>query len=171
MEHATEVIFFVLIITVVVLVPIGTIAARSDDVAQQAAQVAVSNFVDTVSNEGQITEEAWTKFQEELPKTHSFEPSIVLEPIDENIGNKSAWTSSSVIGENEKYSIYTSQILDDLEKKGVVPCKAGDTISVSVKNTDTTIYQSVINVLYKVSGKGTSVIGAQATRTIKSNGK
>ena len=61
-----------------------------------------------------------------------------------------------LFGENNYYSVYTSQILNYMasmtgEGDGVYTMKEGDIISVNVKNTNTTISQMLRNFFYTVT--------------------
>ncbi len=170
-DTMTTIIGILIAVILLFIFPIMAIADRSDDVAQQAALTAVSDFAYTVSSEGAITEESYSKCLESLAATaHTYDVEIEVKHIDENIGNKSAWTSSSVIGENAYYSVYTSQILEKLNDVGKYTLKEGDYVSVIAKNTDITLSQSLKNMFYQVLGKGTSTIAAQVTEQVTSNG-
>ena len=92
--------------------------------------------------------------------------------LDENIGKKSEWTNKQVIGENVYYSVYTTQIENELYKDGTnaYTMKSGDVFSVSVKNTNTTISQSLRNFFYSISGNSTATVAAQSTGMVTGNG-
>lgn len=157
-----------------IVVPLITLADRSDDVAQQAAQSITSDFVETVCNEGRITKESFEEYINELASTgHSYNIEMEVRHLDENIGNKSAWTSSSVVGENEYYSVYTSQIREKLYDGTTSKylCKEGDQFTATVQNTDKTFSQMLKSGIYGALGKGTYVIWAQKSGTVVSNGK
>ena len=93
--------------------------------------------------------------------------------LDENVGKKSAWTSGTVIGENIYYSVYTSQITDIIsapEGTGVYNMAEGDILSVSVKNTNTTIAQTIRNAFYSITGNDTYQIAAQHSGIVTATG-
>ena len=147
------------------------ISIRSDDVAQEAALSIVSDFINTCANEGKITLSNYEKFVSDLNTTgHSYDKEIEVKHLDENIGNKSAWTQSSVIGENQYYSVFTSQITNKLEEDGSYVMKKGDIISVTVKNTDTSLTQSLESAFFAGTGKGSAIIQATGSETVKVNG-
>ena len=76
-----------------------------------------------------------------------------------------------MIGENVYYSQFTSQIMDTLDKNGVVYLKEGDLFSTSVKNTNTTMSQQLEGFLYKVSGgNDTYSIAAEHAGMVTANG-
>ena len=93
-----------------------------------------------------------------------------IKVLDENIGKKSAWTQGTVIGENVYYSIYTSQIVEVLQDKGVYTMKEGDIFSASVKNTNQTMSQTIRSVFYSISGSDIYSIAAHHTGVVTANG-
>ena len=103
---------------------------------------------------------------------NTYDIELELKVLDENIGKKSAWTQGTVIGENVYYSIYTSQIVDALEKSdtGVYSMKEGDILSCTVKNTNKTLSQTIRSVFYSISGSDTYTIAAQHAGIVTANG-
>ena len=83
--------------------------------------------------------------------------------------------NGQVIGENTYYSVYTSQILNYMvsmegEGDGVYTMKEGDIISVSVKNSNKTLSQTIRGIFYSISGNGSYQIAAQSSGIVTSNG-
>ena len=62
--------------------------------------------------------------------------------------------------------MYTSKIEEEISSNGRFKLKQGDTIIVTVKNTNTTIATQLTNFFYKMVGKGTYQIGASASALI-----
>ena len=89
--------------------------------------------------------------------------------LDENPGKKTTQAESTKIGENVYYSIYTSQILDNL-RSGTLTLKEGDIFSTSVKNTNTTLSQQLKNFFYSVTGNDTYTIAAEHAGIVTANG-
>ena len=80
-----------------------------------------------------------------------------------------------LFGENNYYSVYTSQIMNYMasmegEGDGVYTMKEGDIISVSVKNSNKTLSQTIRGIFYSISGNGTYEIAAQSSGLVSSNG-
>lgn len=75
------------------------------------------------------------------------------------------------IGENIYYSEYTSQIKEELDQSKSKALKEGDVVSVSVKNTNTTIAQMLKNFFYSISGNSTYQIEATHSGVVMTNGK
>ena len=94
-----------------------------------------------------------------------------VKKIDDNVGKKTNWTTSKVVGENVYYSVYTEDIERDVYgSKGKYTLKQGDIISVTSINTDVTIAQSLRNVFYAIAGKGTYQISGSHSALVENNG-
>ncbi|MCI8308826.1 MAG: hypothetical protein HFJ45_01110 [Clostridia bacterium] len=156
--------------------PLMSIAERSDDIAELTVQTAVTSFVSTARSTGKITLDDYNKMMNKLNATgNSYDVEIEVKVLDENVGKKSAWTQGQVIGENIYYSVYTSQIMNYMtsntgEGDGVYTMKEGDIISVSAKNNNKTLSQTIRSVFYSISGNGTYQIAAQASGLVAANG-
>ena len=152
--------------------PLMTLSDTSDDVSQLTVQTTTSEFVDNIKKTGKITEQNYAKFVEQISATgNSYDVELKAQILDENLGKKSDKVAQDKIGENQSYDVYTTQILETIDSKGVYTLKEGDTISVSVKNTNTTISQQLKNFLYKVTGNDTYQIAAEASGMVTTNGK
>lgn len=151
--------------------PLMSVAERSDDVSQLSVQTAVNQFVDDSATMGKITLENYNKLIGTINATgNNYEVDMELKVLDENIGKKSAWTQGTVIGENVYYSIYTSQILEDMMNEGssnaYYTMKKGDIFSVSVKNSGKTLAQMIRGVFYSLRNDGNYQISAQHSREV-----
>ena len=153
------------------LFPLLSVAERSDDISQLAVKTATIEFVDNSRAIGKITMDNYTKLVNTISSTgNSYDIEMELQVLDENIGKKSAWTQGTVIGENVYYSIYTSQIVDVLKEAEIYTMKEGDIFSVSVKNTNKTLSQTIRGVFYSVSGSDVYSIAAQHSGIVTANG-
>lgn len=157
--------------------PLMSIADRNDDIAETTVQAAVTEFVDTAKSTGKITIGDYSKFISKIEATgNTYDVEIEVKILDENVGKKSAWTNGTVIGENIYYSVYTSQILNYIkdssagEGSGVYTMKEGDIISVSAKNKNKTLSQTVRGIFYSMTGNGSYQISAQASGLVTANG-
>ena len=95
--------------------------------------------------------------------------------MDENPGKKTTQAVATKIGENVYYSMYTSQILDSISSKDdstkkILALKEGDIVSVSVKNTNTTLSQQLKSFFYSVTGNDTYTIAAEHAGIVTANG-
>ena len=158
--------------------PLLSVSERSDDISQLSVASATAEFVDNSRAIGKITIDNYTKLITTINATgNSYDVEMEVKVLDENIGKKSAWTQGTVIGENVYYSVYTSQIVEVLEDRekiynsnGVYTMKEGDIFSVSVKNTNKTLSQTIRGVFYSVSGSDVYSIAAQHSGVVTANG-
>lgn len=158
--------------------PLLSVSERSDDISQLSIASATAEFVDNSRAIGKITMDNYTKLITTINATgNSYDVEMEVKVLDENIGKKSAWTQGTVIGENVYYSVYTSQIVEVLEDRdgtygsnGVYTMKEGDIFSVSVKNTNKTLSQTIRGVFYSMSGSDVYSIMAQHSGVVTANG-
>lgn len=154
--------------------PMLSVAERGDDISQLTVTTATTKFVDDSRAIGKITMENYTELVGTISATgNTYDVEMELKVLDENIGKKSAWTQGTVIGENVYYSIYTTQILDvlgDPAGTGVYNMKEGDIFSVSVKNTNKTMSQTIRSVFYSIAGSDTYSIAAQHAGVVTATG-
>lgn len=169
-----------LVATLMFLVPLMSISERNDDIAQSVVQTATSEFVDTVSNAGSIKPSDYETLQQKLSSTgNTYEITIEVQHLDENPGKKQTSTSGNLIGENVRYSTFTSEILDYMYPSGEdidnmirnYPLKKGDNIIVTVKNTNKTLAQTLRSFFYKVTGKGTYQLAASSSSMVVNSRK
>ena len=155
------------------LFPMLSVSERTDDISQLAVETAVNNFVDNSRAIGKITIENYEQLVNSLNATgNSYDIEMEHKVLDENIGKKTAWTKGEVIGENVYYSVYTSQILDELigDNPSDYVMKEGDLLSCSVKNTNTTISQTLRSVFYSISSNNAYQVGAQHSGIVTATG-
>ena len=151
--------------------PLMSISERNDDIAQLGVQTATIEFVENVGSTGKITLADYDAYLQSLVATgNSYDVEMEVKVLDENPGKKTTWAVTDKIGENIYYSVYTSQIQDVLTTDNKYVLKEGDFVTVSVKNTHTTISQMLINFFYTVTGQDTYQVMAQHATMVKSNG-
>ena len=144
------------------IIPLMSLSERSDDIAQLSVQTTTAEFVDNIRATGKLTLDDYDKFLNTLTATgNSFDVDIQIQKLDENPGVKVTQGQKDKIGENIYYSVYTSQIMDELNANNEIKLKEGDIVSVTVKNTNKTISQLLRNFFYRVSGNDTYQISAQ----------
>ena len=152
--------------------PLMTIADRNDDIASQAVQAKTVEFVDQERKVGAITQADLTEYKDSIAALgHTFQTDIEVKAIDDNVGKKTTWTTSTVVGENVYVSVYTGEIEDQVYgASGKYTLKEGDILSVTSVNTDTTIGQSLRNVFYAITGQGTYRISGSHSGVVQNNG-
>lgn len=147
--------------------PLMSTADRSDDISQQIVQAETTEFVDKIRSTGKITNDNYEAFSQAVTSTgNSFEIEMQASILDENSNKKTTQASAQKVGENYSYTEYTSQILDKIENEGQYKLKAGDFVSVSVKNTNKTISQILKNFMYRVTGNDNYVIAGRHFGTV-----
>lgn len=151
--------------------PLLSVSERSDDISQLSVQTATTKFVDDSRAIGKITLDNYSKLLSTINATgNTYDVELEVKVLDENVGKKSAWTQGTVIGENIYYSVYTSQIVETLEKDGVYKMKEGDVFSASVKNTNKTLSQTIRGVFYSIKGSDIYSISASHAGIVTANG-
>lgn len=155
--------------------PLMSVSERNDDIAQSVLQTATSEFVDKVATVGAIKPSDYEAYVEAISATGNvYDVEIEIQHLDENMGKKSTITSADLIGENVRYSTYTTEILnsmyDGISEKAYSLNK-GDIIIVTAKNTNTTIAQSLRSFFYKVVGKGTYQVAASSSSMVINTGR
>lgn len=151
--------------------PLMSISERNDDIAQLGVQTATIEFVENIGSTGKITMADYDAYLQSLVATgNSYDVEMEVKVLDENPGKKTTWAVTDKIGENIYYSVYTSQIQDVLITDNKYVLKEGDVVTVSVKNTNTTISQMLRNFFYTVTGQDTYQVMAQHATMVKSNG-
>lgn len=143
--------------------PMMTLADRNDDIAEITVQSATSTFVNEVRQTGKLTEENYARYIQKIESTgNKFNVELKLQRLDENPGKKSSNDTSTTIGENTYYILYTTQLEEELEKgKGVVYLKQGDIFSTSAININETLAGALKGFLYKVTGNSSFTISAE----------
>ncbi len=156
--------------------PLMTMSDRTDDVSQLTVATATTEFVDDIRTTGKLSMDKYSKFVENISSTgNSYDVEMEVKVLDENPGKKTTQAVATKIGENVYYSMYTSQILDSISSKDdstkkILALKEGDIVSVSVKNTNTTLSQQLKSFFYSVTGNDTYTIAAEHAGIVTANG-
>ena len=155
--------------------PLMTMSDRTDDVSQLAVETATTDFVDDVRTSGKLSMDKYSKFVENISSTgNSYDVEMEINVLDENPGKKATQAERTKIGENVYYTMYTSQIMDQINPKSgdtkTLALKEGDMFTASVKNTNTTLSQQLKNFFYSVTGNDTYTIAAEHGGIVTANG-
>ena len=162
------VVAIVLAATLMFVFPLMTMSNRADDVSQLSVQSLTTQFVDDVRTTGKITSDKYNKFVENIHSTgNTYDVEIEVKVRDENPGKKTTQANSKKIGEDVYYSIYTTQIENTLKNNNAYNLKEGDILSVSVKNTNTTMSQQLSG---GTSTGLTGTIAGEASGIVTANG-
>lgn len=170
-DTAITIVSIVLAVTLMFVFPVITLADRNDDIAQVSVQTATTEFVDNIRTTGTLELEDYEKFESTLNATgNTYDIEIEFKILDENPSKKTSQTNQTVIGENVYYSIYTTQIMNALSNNSTYKLKEGDIVSVTVKNTSTTLSQNLKNFWYKVTGNDSYIIFGSHSGVVAVNG-
>lgn len=154
--------------------PLMSVSEKSDNISQLTVQTATTDFVDKVRTTGELTLDDYDKYIQTITSTgNAFDVELIVQIMDENIGVKTTQAETTKIGENIYYNLYTSQLESVLKdnKKHKITLKEGDRVSVTVKNTNTTIAQTLRNFFYRIAGNDTYQIAVQYAGIVTVNGK
>ncbi len=151
--------------------PLMSMSDRTDDVSQLAVKTATTEFVDDIRSTGKITSDKYSKYVETIGTTgNSYNVDMEVKVLDENPGKKASQVETTKIGENVYYSVYTNQIMDALKTDEIYTLKEGDFITVSAKNTNTTLSQQLKNFFYTIMGDDTYTIAAEHGGVVTATG-
>ena len=154
--------------------PLMSVSEKSDNISQLTVQTATTDFVDKVRTTGELTLDDYDKYIQTITSTgNAFDVELMVQIMDENIGVKTTQAETTKIGENIYYNLYTSQLESVLKdnKKHKITLKEGDRVSVTVKNTNTTIAQTLRNFFYRIAGNDTYQIAVQYAGIVTVTGK
>ena len=152
--------------------PLVSMSDRTDDIAQLSVQTSTDEFVSQIRTTGKITDDNYNEYVETLSATGNlYNVELEVQVKDENLGKKVSQAQSDKIGENVYYSVYTSQIEDEIFGAAKAYfCKEGDMVSVNVHNKNQTIGQQLQNFFYTVTGNDAYTIAASAGGIVTANG-
>ena len=157
--------------------PLMAVSERTDDISQLAVETSTTEFVDNIRNTGKLTLDNYSKYIEEITATgNSYDVEMEIQILDENPGVKTTQAETTKIGENVQYTLDDSKIKDRIgigsntNAKKQITLKEGDIVSVTVKNTNTTIAQTLRNFFYRIAGNDTYQVAAQHAGMVTVNG-
>jgi len=175
-DSLITVVAIILAAVLMFIFPLMSVSDRTDDISQLSVQTATNDFVNEVAQTGILEGSEYDAFLQTLAATgNSFDVEMELKVLDENPGKKVTQTSPDKIGENVYYSKYTSQLVNEMYKpdgkSDRMKLKEGDQFAITVKNTNTTIAQTLRNFFYRVTGNDTANIAARHSAVVTVNGK
>ena len=144
--------------------PVMYIAKSNEQISQSNVQALTNDFVNTARTTAKITKEDYNAFIQKINATgNKFDAEIEIQVLDENPRK----VNNTSIGENLYYSVYTSDIEEQLREQGIYELKEGDVIRVTVKNTNKTMYQMFMTA-FMGTNNNTAAIEATATGVVTS---
>ena len=151
--------------------PMMSMSARNDDIAQVAVQSATAEYVSTISSTGKITSEEYDKFVQTVYATgNTYDIEFEIQVSDGNPAKKTTTVNPTKTGEQEYYSVFTNEVMDKLNKDGEYVLKKGDIVTVTVKNNNQTLFQTLQSVFYSTTSDSYQ-IGAQQAAVVGTSGQ
>lgn len=167
-------------VVLILIVPLGTMLDRNDNVTQESVKLIVEEFVTEVQNTGKVSRAQYQNFENELASTgNTYDVEIEIHHLDENPGKKTSQANYTKIGENVYYIEYTTQVLkqigiktndEEASNENEMLLKEGDMIYVSVKNDNSTAAQTLKSSFLGYSNAGEYVISASSSGMVTTNG-
>lgn len=137
--------------------PLMTMADKSDEVSQLSVQNATTDFTNKIRTTGYLSQDDYDSFILTLASTgNSYDAEIIVQKLDQNPAKKNSGEATT-IGQNVYYTMYTTQVLEQLP----LSLTEGDIVTVNVENTNKTVAGQLRNFMYKVTGNTTGNIVAQ----------
>ena len=132
-----------------------------------------TEFVDDIRESGKITPDRYSKYIESIGSTgNTYNIELEVKILDENPKRKAIELNKTMeTTDNVYYSVYNSQIENELNNGNDYYLKEGDIVTVSAKNTNQTIAQQLKNFFYTVVGRDTYVIGSSHGGLVTATGK
>ena len=155
--------------------PLMSLTERNDDISQTIVQTATAEFVDKISLSGSIKPSDYEEYIQKLESTgNTFDVQIEVQHLDENFSKKNSTTAKDLIGENERYSTFSTEILDNMyledgSSQNYI-LKKGDNVIITAKNTNKTMAQTLRTFVYKITGKGTYQVIASSSGMVTNDG-
>lgn len=155
--------------------PLMSISDRNDDISQTIVQTEVSEFVDKISVAGKIKASDYEAFVTAINAANGapYDVEVEVQHLDDNISSKVSTVSSSLIGENARYSTFTTEVLNEMydDENNEYKLKKGDNVIVTVKNTSQTMAQVLRSAFYKITGQDSTQVAASASSMVVNSGK
>lgn len=161
-DTLTSIIGLAVAVILMFIFPLITMSDRTDDVSQLTVDIATTEFVDDIRESGKITPDRYSKYIESIGSTgNTYNIELEVKILDENPKRKAIELNKTMeTTDNVYYSVYNSQIENELNNGNDYYLKEGDIVTVSAKNTNQTIAQQLKNFFYTVVGRDTYVIGS-----------
>ena len=151
--------------------PMLAMSSQNDKIAQVKVQSETADFVATISATGKITIENYDKFIQAIYATgNTYDVEFEATVSDGNVMKKTTTVNPTKIGEQEQFKVYTNEIMNRLQNTGVYELKQGDTVTVTVKNSNQTLFQTLQSVFYATTSDSAQIT-AKETTTVAAQGQ
>ena len=143
--------------------PVLNMSGQNDKIAQQAVQTAGADYVSTISSTGVISPDATDKFIQTIYSTgNSYDVDYEIRVSDGNPSKKTTTVNSTKTGEQEYYSVFTNEVEKKLDNNENYVLKKGDIVTVTVKNSNQTLFQTLQSTFYSTTSDSYQIAAQQA---------
>ena len=134
-EHGDTLMTIILILLAVIILtvfPLLIIADNAEDTIGSTLQVQLDEATAEISQKRVLTIEYYSKLVEKISNPNSYDVTLKIDKLDENVGKKTIQVNSKVLGENVYVTMYHSQIMDILlNGSGKIDLNSGDSITIT----------------------------------------
>ena len=172
MEDTIAIVIAIILAAILMFIfPLMKMSSENDKIAQVVIQSETSEYVATIASTGKITIEEYDKFVQTIHATgNTYEVGFEIQIADGNSDKKTSSVTATLVGEQEFYSIFTDEVISRLEKEGVIVLKKGDIITVTVKNTNRSLFQ-ILQAVFASTPSDSNVVMVQQAATVGANGQ
>ena len=158
MEDTTLSITGIIIAAIIMfIVPLVMIADRNDDISQLLVETYTAEFVDNIIKTGKISNEDYEQYIISLGTSgNTYDVNIELKILDENPARRYT-NATGATGENSYYSLFTSQIEEELNRNEKIILKVIESmLKVYRRNVNGVLHidftNDVMQIMKKIEG-------------------
>ena len=159
-ERGNVAVIVVVIFTATIIMflfPLMNMAKQKDQTTKLAAQEAITNSVNEIRKKGEITQEDIDSLYSTLASTgEAYKVEFIVAKRDDNPTKKISGTSAANKGDVYVY-MYTTQVESSLPLK----LSEGDIVTEKAYIVSNSIYDNLVNWVYKLTGKDSYNLVAQ----------
>lgn len=159
----------VLALIIMFVFPLIFIGNQSEIITGDDIKTLADNFVNQVSVEGKLTANNYYEFLQKLNATgNTYNVSLEIQILDNS--NLTNADNIYLVGENMHYSVFTSEIEDEINTYGEYILKQGDYIKVKIENTNITFGTQMKRLIYGILGKDIITIDTNSSAIVVAPG-
>ena len=130
-DTLTSIIGLAVAVILMFIFPLITMSDRTDDVSQLTVDIATTEFVDDIRESGKITPDRYSKYIESIGSTgNTYNIELEVKILDENPKRKAIELNKTMeTTDNVYYSVYNSQIENELNNGNDYYLKEGDIVT------------------------------------------
>lgn len=160
---AVVVVVIFLAAIVMFVFPLMTMSDKKDDVVALEAQKIVTEYVNKWRTTGEITQEDYDNLYLSLGATgRAYKAEFVVKVRDANQALKNASTQT---GDNVYYTLYTTQVEENLPLK----LNEGDIVTLTVETTDKSVGEQLRDWVYKATGNDNPNVAQESGMVTKTS--